>query len=377
MTQRTFLAGSLQDAMQQAKMVLGPHALILNTREIATRSGGRRIEVTAYSENQSPMSEDGELRDIHCAIGELRSLRSSWENSLASHERLRRQLENLVSEIKIQPQAQPSPIIPSIIQSPLPHLPEDIARTLIARAEKQARQQGTTMNASHMVQEIARAIPVAPGVWENPKRTVAALVGPTGVGKTTTVVKLAGLAAFRHNKKVAIISTDAYRIGQANRLKSYSKVMDIPIIEAPNREKLKEAARQLAHMDLILVDTPGHSPWDQNLRQKLYDHIQFADVEMHLVLSATAREQDLRDIAASYAPEQLTSIILTKMDEARNPAAALSATWNNSHGISHTAYGQGVPDDLSTVEPMALAREIVKPDQSSEASSLAMQPVPC
>ena len=129
MTQRTFLAASLQDAMQQAKIVLGPHALILNTREVATRSGSRRIEVTAYSENAAPLSEDGELRDIQNAIGELRSLRSSWENSLASHERLRRQLEHLVTEIKTQPQVMPEAPMPSITQSPLSHLPNDIANT--------------------------------------------------------------------------------------------------------------------------------------------------------------------------------------------------------------------------------------------------------
>ena len=202
-------------------------------------------------------------------------------------------------------------------------------------------------------------------------------MGPTGVGKTATVVKLAGIAAFKHNKRVAVITTDGYRIGQFKTLKSYCQMLDIPVIEAPDRDRLKEAAKSLVDKDLILIDTPGHNPWDEEARQKVMQAIHFADVEIHLVLSATARDEDLRDITASYSAGKIASIVMTKLDETRRSSAILSAIWTSGFGLSHVADGREIPEAIHAADAENLTRRILSPNPTPPASVVALQAVPC
>jgi len=347
MNDQTFTAPTLKEAMLRAKSTLGSDALILNIRETRTQSGSRRHEVTARV-SPRPRTEVDSVNDFHEAIGELRSLKTSWENTLASNERLRRQLEGLVTEIR-QPRTLQEPTAYSTeIDHVLRGVDPKIARTLMARSK--SRQGADIPNSlgtnNPVVAEIVRSIPTCGPLWDRSRRTVAALIGATGVGKTTTVVKLAGQASLMHNKSVGIITLDAYRAGKVSTLESFAQAIGIEVREASDRASLQAAAREFASRDLILIDTPGLNPWNREKRADLLQTLDFPDVEKHLVLSATSRTEDLRDIAADFEEGKLGSLIFTKLDESRTPATMLSATWNSGHNVSHLCDGQDIPNDI-------------------------------
>jgi len=153
--------------------------------------------------------------------------------------------------------------------------------------------------------------------------------------------------------------------------------LDIPVIEAPDRDRLKDAAKALADKDLILIDTPGHNPWDEEARKRVLQAIHFADVEVHLVLSATARDEDLRDIAGSYATSKIASIVMTKLDETRRASAILSATWTSGFGLSHVSDGREIPEAIHAADAEILARRICTPPRPQNTSVVALQPASC
>ncbi len=374
MQDQTFTATTLKEAMLRAKSTLGSDALILNIRETRTQSGATRHEVTARVAPR-PRTEVDSVNDFHEAIGELRSLKTSWENTLASNERLRRQLEGLVSEIR-QPQSLQEPtVINTDIDHVLRGVDPKIARTLMARSR--SRQSTPIPNSlgtqNPVIAEIVRSMSTCTPLWERPRRTVGALIGATGVGKTTTVVKLAGQASLMHNKSVGIITLDAYRAGKVRTLESFAQAIGVEVREASDRTSLQAAAREFASRDLILIDTPGLNPWNREKRADLLHTLDFPDVEKHLVLSATSRTEDLRDIAADFEEGSLGSLIFTKLDESRTPATMLSATWSSGHSVSHLCDGQEIPDDIHAADSnLAKTLERVPTIHvSSEFTSLA------
>lgn len=372
MNEQTFVATNLREALQRAKAMFGADAMILNIRETRTMNGQDRFEVRAAAPEPSP-STTGNPQEVQQALAELRSLKSSWETSLRSNDNLRKQLETLVTEIR-----QPRAPTPEAVKDhhALRGVDLKIARTLVSRAEARSENPSAPshLTGRDMVFEIARSIPTADTLWDRSKRTVAALIGATGVGKTTTVVKLAGQASLVHNKSVGIITLDAYRVGKVRTLESLAKSMGIEVKEATDRASLQEAARSLAGCDLILIDTPGLNPWDRAKRHDLLQILDFPDVEKHLVLSATARTEDLRDIAADFDAGQLGSLIFTKLDESRAPATMLAATWDSGHRVSHLCNGQDIPEDIHAAEGQVasmLGRVPSLPPTSEFASAMS------
>ena len=374
MNDQTFTATSLKEAMLRAKATLGSDALILNIRETRTQSGARRHEVTARLSPRRRTEVDN-VNDFHEAVSELRALKSTWENTLASNERIRRQLEGLVNEIrqpqKVQTTATVAPEIAPALRGVDPH----IARTLMVRSQSRQQTDGVQARVGQgpILEEIVRSIPTCAPLWNRPKRTVAALIGATGVGKTTTVVKLAGQATLMHNKRVGIITLDSYRAGKVRTLEGFARAIGVDVREASNRTELQAAAREFASCDLILIDTPGLNPWHFEKRKELLQNLDFPDVEKHLTLSATSRTEDLRDIAAGFEPGNLGSIIVTKLDESRTPASMLSATWKSGHCVSHICDGQEVPDDIHAAEQGLdhIFERVPQIRASSEFTSLA------
>jgi flagellar biosynthesis protein FlhF len=347
MKHQTFTAPTLKEAMLRAKSSLGSDALIVNIRETRTKNGAKRIEVAARTSPRARTEVDS-VNDFHEALGELRSLKTSWETTLASNERLRRQLEGLVTEIRqprtVETQQPNITEIDHVLRGVEPH----IARTIMARTKSRNSTPGSTpLSGSHtVIEEIVRIIPTCSPLWNRPKRTVAALIGATGVGKTTTVVKLAGQASLMHNRSVGIITLDSYRAGKVRTLESFAQAIGIEVREASDRAGLQAAAREFSKKDLILIDTPGLNPWNREKRAELLQILDFPDVEKHLVMSATSRTEDLRDIAADFEEGKLGSLIFTKLDESRTPATMLSATWDSGHKVSHLCDGQEIPDDI-------------------------------
>jgi flagellar biosynthesis protein FlhF len=184
--------------------------------------------------------------------------------------------------------------------------------------------------------------------WARGGRHTIAFVGPTGVGKTTTLAKVAARALMEGNRRVGLITVDTYRIGASEQLARYGEIMGVPAFVAKNARELQAALERCARCDLILIDTAGRSAPDQLQRQ--IELVRAApEVELHLVCSAASGARDLAAIADRYSPLRPDRLVITKVDEAAAPGALLSAATGLGVPISCVCDGQRVPEDIHAV----------------------------
>ncbi|HET98328.1 MAG TPA: flagellar biosynthesis protein FlhF [Desulfurivibrio alkaliphilus] len=176
---------------------------------------------------------------------------------------------------------------------------------------------------------------------------VIALVGPTGVGKTTTAAKIAAWFSLHENASVALLSMDCYRIGATEQLRTYARIMQLPCEVALREQDLARALHKHRHKDLIIIDTAGKSPFDESHIPELHRWFSpHAEIMPYLVLSATAKKEDINHIIAAYRPLGIPAAILTKLDETRAYAALCQQMARAELPIACLCTGQKVPEDF-------------------------------
>ncbi|MEC4726496.1 flagellar biosynthesis protein FlhF [Shewanella sp. D64] len=189
---------------------------------------------------------------------------------------------------------------------------------------------------------------------------VVAFVGPTGVGKTTTVAKLAARFAAHHGAdQVALITTDHYRIGAFEQLATYGKIMGCPVKQAHDLNELEQILYQFRNRKLVLIDTAGMGQRDVRLFQQL-DNLAANSrlpIRSYLVLSATGQRRVLEDAVAQFKRIPLSGAVLTKLDESVSLAPALSVLIQSGLPLSYVTDGQRVPEDMQVADTFALANK--------------------
>lgn len=177
---------------------------------------------------------------------------------------------------------------------------------------------------------------------------IVALMGSTGVGKTTTIAKLAARFVMRHgSKEVALVTTDCYRIGGQEQLQTFANYLDIPMVVATDALQLKSALGELTPRKLILIDTAGMSQRDLRLYEQFttLNSVGY-DIETYAVLSATAQHNALREVVKVFGKEALAGAIITKVDESAALGGVLDVVIENRLKIGYVSHGQKVPEDL-------------------------------
>ena len=199
------------------------------------------------------------------------------------------------------------------------------------------------------------------------KRRTIVLVGPTGSGKTTTLAKMAADAALKKRKKVAVISTDTYRIGAVEQLRIYAKIIGVPLLIAGTPKELASAVARNQEADLIFVDTTGRSPRDSEQDAELREQLKgLRGVETHLVLSATAKDRDLWESIRRFWSVPIDSLIFTRLDETKEVGTLFNQAVRSRKPLSYFSTGQRVPEDLEAANPRRLARMVLS--NSSEST---------
>ena len=186
-------------------------------------------------------------------------------------------------------------------------------------------------------------------------------MGPTGVGKTTTLAKLAAHFSLIERKPIALITIDTYRIAAIEQLKTYGKIMGLPVEVVFTPEALQKTIKRHADKALIMIDTAGRSHRNQTQMQELKrfispDH----SFENYLVLSACTRYQDMLKIYQSFNPISVHKLIFTKLDEAEVIGGLLNMLYHTHKPLSYITFGQNVPEDIKIPGPENLAHLIMK-----------------
>lgn len=175
---------------------------------------------------------------------------------------------------------------------------------------------------------------------------IYALVGPTGVGKTTTTAKLAARCVLRHGpSKVALVTTDGYRIGAHEQLRIYGRILGVSVYLVKDAAELRQTLAELQHKHMVLIDTMGMSQKDK-LVPELTDMLAGCDVQRLLLLSSTSRGDTLDDVVRAYEGDNLAGCILTKIDEAASLATPLDVIMRHGLRLHYVSNGQRVPEDL-------------------------------
>ena len=191
-------------------------------------------------------------------------------------------------------------------------------------------------------------------------RRVVALVGPTGVGKTTTIAKLAAHYRLRQRLRVGLVTVDTYRIAAVEQLRTYADIMDLPMEVVCEAGEIRAAVDRLADMDLVLMDTAGRSPRDELRIQELQAMLtEVRPDEVHLVLSATAAAASLVQAAEKFTAAGTTAVLVTKLDEAGSLGNLLPLLRSSKLPLSYVTDGQNVPDDIAAAEPRRLSRRML------------------
>ncbi|NOX54182.1 MAG: flagellar biosynthesis protein FlhF [Planctomycetes bacterium] len=241
---------------------------------------------------------------------------------------------------------------------------DDLARELIFRVRRNATAEqlsdadaAMSLLTAMIESEIECSGPITPRAGS---RQVIALVGPTGVGKTTTIAKLAANFRLRDGIKMGLVTVDTYRIAAVEQLRTYAEIIDLPMKVVTSPLEMRRALEELSGLDLVLIDTAGRSPRDDLKIQELKSLLTEADVdEVHLVLSMTASARSLIATAERFAPANITALVLTKLDEAAEMGTLLSVARRVPLPISYLTTGQDVPDDIEPARAGRIARLIL------------------
>lgn len=188
-------------------------------------------------------------------------------------------------------------------------------------------------------------------------------IGPTGVGKTTTIAKLASIFRVDQKKKVALLTADTYRIAAAEQLRIYANILEVPFRIIYTVEEIGKAMEDFKDYDYILVDTAGHSHQNTTQKESMGNFIHSVDGkvdrEVYLVLSATTKYRDLISIADSYKTIADYKLIFTKLDETTTLGNLLNLKLYTGASLSYVTYGQNVPDDIEEFNPQSTVKKLL------------------
>jgi flagellar biosynthesis protein FlhF len=240
---------------------------------------------------------------------------------------------------------------------------EDLARELIDQLKKCASSDKPADAApkARLRTMVEGEIRCAPPIVATPgRRRVVALVGPTGVGKTTTIAKLAANFRLRDGIRMGLVTVDTYRIAAVEQLRTYAEIIDLPMKVVTSPREMRRALDELSGLDLVLIDTAGRSPRDELKIQELKSLLSEAQVdEVHLVLSLVTSPRSLQATAEKFAPAGTTAMILTKLDEAVGMGSLLSVSRRVPLPVSYLTTGQDVPDDIEHASARRVARLVL------------------
>ncbi len=334
-----YSAKTIKEATAMVKDVLGPDAMIISTNKLRGRSGDNYFEITAAPAGNNIFNDNSNSFD------EVKSELMSIKEMIHLLNHSGRALEKLMT----------TPGILNLYSRLIKNGVNDhYVRLFLERAGAFNGHPADLMNTikRKAIKEITQVIAVKdPFAGKDNKQIIAAFIGTTGVGKTTTIAKLAAQLTLKAKKKVGLISIDTYRIGAMEQLKTYANILGVPCFQAFKKRDLLFALRRMEGRDVVLIDTAGQSQYDRSRIEELKG-IMPGDlaVSTHLLLSVATRETEMNNTAVNFSPLKFHSYIFTKIDEAERCGSIINQIMKLSLPISYITTGQNVPEDIERAD---------------------------
>ena len=388
---KKFQGATENDAILLAKDELGPDAVVLNINTMKQRGVFRMfkkdfVEITAAVEEKKEENTSNEKKFViqeadSDKVDAIEEKLDSLHNMLRSRLEEDKTVKNVETlDKKEEPESVAEDKVVKTENKNEKYL-SLIRKVLVENevtpeyAEQIISEVGTSLKKETVIDSILAAvyqkIVLKLGEPENiilnkDKPVVAFFAGPTGVGKTTTIAKIASTFKLTNQARVALITSDTYRIAAVEQLTTYASILSVPIKVVYTPLEMKEAIDEFADYDLILVDTAGrsHKNLDQcNELLDLYNAIKQSDTETELipflVLSATTRLKDMRSIIEVHKALGELRLIFTKLDETGCVGDILNIVMYSKLPVAYTTFGQNVPEDIKKLDAQAIAKQLL------------------
>ncbi|BBO34030.1 flagellar biosynthesis protein FlhF [Lacipirellula parvula] len=398
---KTFRAKTMPQALDLVRQELGPEAMVLHTRERHASLLGRlfigrsyEIAATHVERETSPPSQGGARGGIAEATT-LKAFTTTRREASDTYDRPHStsfdagldlsagpspllhpptaspqiaELESLLTQLRARqgqaPRRQSPPALFNLFTDLIEaEVEESVARELVDGLRNEpAFEHADSRTARHRLAQLLQSDLRVTGPIDASSGSgrVVALVGPTGVGKTTTIAKLAANYRLKEGHRVGLITVDTYRIAAVEQLRTYAEIIDLPMEVVSTPREMREAVAKMRDFDLVLMDTAGRSPRDEVRIRELRTMLAEAEPdEVHLVLSAASSARSLVAAAEKFIPVGVTAAIVTKIDEATALGNVLSLARRCDLPFSYLTDGQNVPDDISVAEARTLANLIL------------------
>jgi flagellar biosynthetic protein FlhF len=357
---RRYMVNNIQEAMGKVKVELGSEAFIISSRKVKSKKGilsifSKSVLEVIAAVDELPQEKKQKAIENNRIASEREEKMAKLESKVVDMEKI---LSKIYEEVEKRPLTAGSTentkktsyfdiFFNNLIEN---DVSTDITESILAEAKSKCNTPDNVTTVASVIYSTMAGLmgtpkPIQPGEGKGPK--VAIFIGPTGVGKTTTLAKLAGNFSLVQGKKVAMLTTDTYRISAVDQLRTYADIMGIPLTVIYSPDDVRASLEYYSDRDLILVDTAGRS--HKNSTQ--FDEIttllsKFTDPEVYLVLSAVTNLRTLNEISKSYSFIKNAKLIITKIDESATPAAVLNSRLMLNMPLSYVTNGQSVPDDI-------------------------------
>lgn len=342
---KKYVGTNMQDTIFKVKADLGPDAIILNTRKFKKGFfglfGKTQVEVLAALEEEKP-EDKKTLDEINSLKNMINELNRQWQADNFARD-LPNELGIIYQHLNLQGvKVEFRKDFISRLNTRI-----DSEEKLIKKAEKK------------LEDFFGPPRPIAIDKEDLPK--VITFIGPTGVGKTTTIAKLAARFTLDDEKKVGMVTADTYRIAAVQQLKTYSDIINIPLEVVYNKEELKQViSGKYKDYDLVFVDTAGSS-WNDKLQLGRLKKLITRDLvdEVHLILSMNTKSSDIDGVIEQFSKLEPDKIVLSKLDETLTYGDIINIKYKHNLPYSYITFGQDVPDDLQVADPGLLIQYIM------------------
>lgn len=401
---KKFTAATETDAVLKAKSDLGPNAVVLNVKSIKQRGIAKLfkrdyIEITAaleekenvqapnpnankalrqsqsafkFQETEKSIALEEKIDNLHSLLQSQmeKSLEEEKKENTKTFDNKDNYFASLMSQNNNECDSSNSNVkYLKLIYNKLldSEVDEKLANNIIEDIDSSLKKESNIDSIiSAVYQKIILKLGEPSLINLNDKQSIIFFIGPTGVGKTTTIAKVASDFKFNKNKKIAMITADTYRIAAVEQLNTYAAILDVPVTVIFSASELVDAVKEYSEYDMILVDTAGRSHKNSEQLDELFEMFKAiegsdldANIEKYLVLSATTKYRDLKNITEAYKDISDYKLIFTKLDETSAYGNILNVRVNTNAPLSYVTCGQNVPDDIVVADVQSLAKHLI------------------